>query len=332
MTLTLKASGQEKRKLWDKKIEDYKSVNRNSPNAKEMLDKKFREIYQIIYEELTDYEKKQADTLLQSVLKIQDINKLDKEYTELIKRGETYALASTLQKRWRKSFEKYRNIPNFQYSPERGREYLKMLGLYDRKGYILDIGCRDGSISRIFNNTLGNVVGIDIEIPKEREKSIPLVKGDGCNLPFSNNSFNLIVCLNVIEHVPKPQLLLKECARCLAEGGILYIVCPNKYFPIEHHTAIPFISCLPKSLQDITSSWLIGYKLKSIPVHHFFSLQELKVLLSRNEFEIMEARGFILGDYLFPGVFILIHKFFKNIGFYNICPPTLYIISKRKIM
>lgn len=330
MTLILRKGQRIKREEWNKRIEEYKKINRKSLDTKKMLDEKFGEIYQIIYEELTDYEKNQADTLLQSVLEIQDIKKLDKEYTQLIKRGEAYILASKSQKLWRKLFEKYRHIPNIQYSSERGSEYLKLLGLHNTTGYILDIGCRDGSVSKIINNSLGNVIGIDIYIPKEREKSVPLIKGDGCNLPFSNNSFDLIVCLNVIEHLPDPQLLLKECARCLSEEGTLYVVCPNKYFLIEPHTGIPFISCLPKSLQDIISPWFVGYKLNSYPIHHFFSIQELKVLLSKNEFEIIEAKGFVLGDYLFPSVFILIHKFFKSIRFYNICPPTLSALCKKK--
>lgn len=330
MVHTLKKNQRIKIEDWNKKIEEYKKINRNSPDTKKMLDKKFGEIYQIIYEELTDYEKNQADMLLQSVIKIQDIKKLDKEYIKLIKRGEAYITASKLQKKWRKLFERYRHIPNIKYSSERGSEYLKMLGSSKTRGLTLDIGCRDGSVSKIINNCFGNVIGIDIDIPKEREKSIPLVKGDGCNLPFSNNSFDLIVCLNVIEHLRDPQLLIKECIRCLSEEGILYVVCPNKYFLIEPHTGIPFISYLPKSLQDIMSSWLIGYKLNSYPIHHFYTLKELRVLLSKNEFELIEAKGFVLGDYLFPSVFMLIHKFLKNIRFYDICPPTLYALCRKK--
>jgi len=333
MDMMFNESSNEKRESWNKKVNEFKSIDRSSPNAKEMLDNKFTEIYQIIYNELDQCEKEQAAKLIQPVVMIQDIKELDKKYTGLIKRGEALVFASKLQRTRRKMYEKYRHIPHIQHSSKRGKEYLAKLRLNHIEGYTLDIGCSDGKVAKALNEDIGNVIGMDIDIPEEHEKSIPLLKGDGCNLPFSNNSFNLVVYLNVIEHIPNPELSIKEVSRCLNDNGIAYIVYPNKYFPIEPHTGIPLISYFPAYIQDIMSKWLIGNTLNSYPypaVQHFFNLQDVKVLFLRNGFEIIDSGSCELGDYLFPGLFNFIHRFLKKIRFYNICPHTLYIICRKK--
>jgi len=318
--------------IWSDKIKEYESIDRKSPNAKKLLDEKFYEIFQIVYKYLNDHEKKKAREILQSVRRIRNIEKLDKEYKKLIKLGEKYVFSSGLQKAWREIIIKYRQIPNAMYSSLRGEDYLKLFKEKVRERIKpeipkLDIGCSDGNITKIFDKEFKNVIGLDVRIPEKRANSLSIVKGDGCHLPFSNDAFNLIICLNIIEHISNPYLLIKECARCLREGGLLYIVYPNKFFPVEAHTAIPFITYLPKHLQNILCKFLTGFEFEFY-VHHL-SFRELENILIKNGFEVIDAGGFIYGDYLFPGILNLLHKFLKAINFYRFCPHTLYIICKK---
>lgn len=56
-----------------------------------------------------------------------------------------------------------------------------------------------------------------------------LVFGNGCALPFKNNSFERIHCVHVLEHLERkdqPQLL-KEIRRVLKPGAVAYVEVPN---------------------------------------------------------------------------------------------------------
>jgi SAM-dependent methyltransferase len=63
----------------------------------------------------------------------------------------------------------------------------------------------------------------------------------GRPLPFNDKSFDIVFSNAVLEHVGgqiERVELIKESARV---GRRLFFIVPNRWFPIEHHTAIPFI-------------------------------------------------------------------------------------------
>lgn len=53
------------------------------------------------------------------------------------------------------------------------------------------------------------------------------------NLSFANNSFDLIFHQDVVEHVEKPYLFLKEQYRVLKKGGFLVVGTPNLFRPVN---------------------------------------------------------------------------------------------------
>jgi len=54
-------------------------------------------------------------------------------------------------------------------------------------------------------------------------KGIQRVRGVGESLPFRDESIDIIILTNVIDHVMSPENFLCECQRVLAEGGIMYL-------------------------------------------------------------------------------------------------------------
>ena len=65
------------------------------------------------------------------------------------------------------------------------------------------------------------------------------------SFPFEDNEFNLLFCSAVLEHVGNRQdqkFFINECLRG-AKRGLL--VTPDRYFPLEMHTFIPFLHWLP---------------------------------------------------------------------------------------
>ena len=64
--------------------------------------------------------------------------------------------------------------------------------------------------------------------------------GDGCNLPIADGVLDLVVCSNVLEHVPDPAALLSEAVRVLRPDGVAYIAFTNWFSPWGGHETSPW--------------------------------------------------------------------------------------------
>jgi dolichol-phosphate mannosyltransferase len=99
-------------------------------------------------------------------------------------------------------------------------------GMVDGSTKILDIGC--GS-SRIVQS-LPQAVGLDMQIRKLRWLRAPgrsLVQGSMNQLPFADETFDAVICSEVIEHIPREEIDLTDMVRVLAPGGTLVLGTPD---------------------------------------------------------------------------------------------------------
>lgn len=78
------------------------------------------------------------------------------------------------------------------------------------KGSALDIGARDGFISKLLADHFAAVTALDLELPVIDHERIRCVKGDITSLDFPDRCFDLIFCAEVLEHIPT-HLLGKAC-------------------------------------------------------------------------------------------------------------------------
>jgi len=85
---------------------------------------------------------------------------------------------------------------------------------------VLDAGCGEGfTLNRFYKNKLGRqLLGVDfssvaINLGKNLFPFINFKKANIYSLPFKNNSFDLVVCSEVLEHLSDPALALKEIVR-----------------------------------------------------------------------------------------------------------------------
>ena len=129
---------------------------------------------------------------------------------------------------------------------------------YSQKKSIIDIGTTP-SLGKIHNNILSkvkknkNVTCLSILNCKSLSKKYPnikkFIKADARKNNLSSNSFDIVHSNATIEHIGsyKNQLLfIKECVRISKK--YVFIQTPNRFFPIDFHTFLPFIHWLPKNI------------------------------------------------------------------------------------
>lgn len=125
---------------------------------------------------------------------------------------------------------------------------FERLFLSNLTGPILDVGGAQGTWRMI--SASPQIVLLNIgPRPDALERVIEYVQGDGCDLPFEDQSFEIAFSNSVIEH-----LSTKERQRAFSEeirrvGKNYYVQTPNRWFPIEPHYLTPGVHYLPKRWQ-----------------------------------------------------------------------------------
>lgn len=97
---------------------------------------------------------------------------------------------------------------------------------------VLDIGCRYGALTRLY--APGNqVVGLDADreaLAEAAKLGIETVWADAEEpLPFEDESFDVVVAAELLEHLQEPERLVAEAARVLRPGGTLAGSVPNAF-------------------------------------------------------------------------------------------------------
>jgi SAM-dependent methyltransferase len=125
---------------------------------------------------------------------------------------------------------------------------------------VLDVGCGYGHTAVELARLCRHVVGIDVSqtliehaLEVKQHAKLPNVEF-ACHKVEDLQDvgrYDLVILDNVLEHLPSQQTALQRVAQSLKPGGTVYILVPNRLWPIEVHYHLPFLSYLPLSLANL---------------------------------------------------------------------------------
>jgi SAM-dependent methyltransferase len=112
------------------------------------------------------------------------------------------------------------------------RFHRRILGLVQRSGAtsILEVGCGEGFVLRHLREQLGprDLAGLDyrpaaLAVARTLVPGVPLQVADARHLPYRDGAFDLVLCLEVLEHLVEPSVALAELRRVARRGALLSV-------------------------------------------------------------------------------------------------------------
>ncbi|MDP1604223.1 MAG: bifunctional 2-polyprenyl-6-hydroxyphenol methylase/3-demethylubiquinol 3-O-methyltransferase UbiG [Legionella sp.] len=143
-------------------------------------------------------------------------------------------------------------------NPARLEFISKQLTLANKK--ILDVGCGGGILSEAMAGMDAEVTGIDAEIASIKAATLHANLG-GCSIDYvctpiesyEASGFDAITCMEMLEHVKEPQVVINHCARLLKPGGFLFLSTINRTLKAYMSAVIAaeyVLRLLPKQTHD----------------------------------------------------------------------------------
>lgn len=109
----------------------------------------------------------------------------------------------------------------------RYREVERALAAGISSGRLLDIGCGDGENLLRFVGLPAYRVGLEVSwsrLRQARQQRLDVLQASGERLPFPDAAFDMIYVAHVLHHIADYPAVLAEIRRCLAPGGVLFLV------------------------------------------------------------------------------------------------------------
>ncbi len=132
-----------------------------------------------------------------------------------------------------------------EYNPWKHSPTYKALQLIKPDSKVLDVGCAKGHMARELNKKNCSVSGIEKDPAACQLAKNHCVKAFEADLdrlevlPFPQGYFDYILCLDVLEHLARPDIALDKLRPYLAENGELIVSIPN-IARIEHRLQLLF--------------------------------------------------------------------------------------------
>lgn len=152
---------------------------------------------------------------------------------------------------------------------------------------VIDLGCHKGEMTfELYPHTRGRLVGVEISHRAIREaksysawKGYPIewIEADVAAVPLPDNTFDVAILAEVLEHVPDPAAVLQEAERLVRPGGHIVLSVPINALAIDAQDAVqrdrisglaldmhvreydPATACAGKTALQTREEWVRGF-------------------------------------------------------------------------
>ena len=181
---------------------------------------------------------------------------------------------------------------------------LRLLGLQRTRQrlQVADIGCGAGTQSFLWAELGHQVFGIDISerlihLARERGNNdtgnVSFCVGTATELPWPDQSMDICLVPELLEHVADWKRCLDEFARVLKPGGVLYLSTTNKLCPKQDEFNLPLYAWYPAFLKRRCEKLAMTTRLKlanyaTYPAVNWFSFYSLRAVLGSSRFDCLD--------------------------------------------
>jgi len=121
---------------------------------------------------------------------------------------------------------------------------------------VLEIGGGQGGLTALLYPQ-AQITNIDLDpkyanAPCNQQEKVHFICGDATNLPFDNESFDVVTMFDVIEHVPDHQKAISEALRVLKPKGFLLVSTPNENWHFPYYEFMKPL-CPPEA--EVMAEW-----------------------------------------------------------------------------
>ena len=181
---------------------------------------------------------------------------------------------------------------------------------------LLDIGCGEGTLLNELSDKLPKTELYGTDVYSQNSKKWKYVVSDITKrIEFDDNSFDVVVLGEVIEHVPDPDFVLAEISRILKRDGRLIVSTPN-VASWANRILVPLLGIQPLFTETSTKQ-NVGRRLKvlgqgeKVQGHlKVFTARSLKETIELNDFKVMSLSG---STFFFPSLLKYVDKAFSYV-------------------
>lgn len=151
-----------------------------------------------------------------------------------------------------------------------GNQYFDIINetILNKDTSVLDLGCGSGRWTKFIAKKVKLVEAVDpsnavfsANYLNRNEKNVRVTQASVSNIPFEDNTFDFVICLGVLHHIPNTQQALTDLVKKIKKGGtiLLYL-----YYSLDNRSNLYkfifktssllrlFVSKMPKPLKKIT--------------------------------------------------------------------------------
>ncbi|MDM8520991.1 class I SAM-dependent methyltransferase [Anaerolineales bacterium HSG6] len=177
---------------------------------------------------------------------------------------------------------------------------------------ILDLGCGVGYGTLLLANTAKQAVGLDRAFEPLKSNSFStspiFVNGNSERLPFPDNSFDIVISLQVIEHIQDDSNYLQEIKRIILPGGTFIVSTPNKASRLWPYQP-PFN---PYHVREYDQDALKGVLTKQFSSVEIMGLQAQPEIMAIEQTRLKQNPIRVYSELLFPPVVVDQLKTIRN--------------------